>query len=115
VGASSGILTGVVTAAKVGTFGAMMALSGIAQLISPTPQMGNYGQLESPAQRTSFLYNGPTNTTQQGGPIPILYGLMRVGSTLVSATVTTEDTNNPAAVNPIPGVSLETIFDGSKG
>lgn len=37
----------------------------------------------------SYLFNGAVNTTQQGQPIPIGYGRMRIGSQVVSASLST--------------------------
>lgn len=39
------------------------------------------------AQNPSFLYNGVVNTVEQGGPVPVTYGLHMQGSTVVSANI----------------------------
>ncbi len=54
--------------------GALMILGGVAALLSPTPD-----------QHNSYLFNGALNTTVQGGPVPVIYGTMMAGSTLISS------------------------------
>jgi predicted phage tail protein len=67
-------------------FGAMLALSGVAQMIASTPKVGNYDDRET--KRTSWLFNGPVNRIEQGGALPVIYGgPIRVGSVLVSAGI----------------------------
>lgn len=80
-------LIGAVTYGRIAMTGAMMALGGVSQLLSPTPKPSNLGGLEAPDQRASFLYNGSVNTVEQGGPVPVVYGRMRVGSTLISGGI----------------------------
>ncbi|NDV19993.1 hypothetical protein GO013_11225 [Pseudodesulfovibrio sp. JC047] len=71
--------------------GAMMAVSGIAQALTPVPKLGSgYGDREDVDERPSFLFTGPKNTTEQGGPVPVVYGRHRVGWTLVSSGVEVE-------------------------
>ena len=42
--------------------------------------------------RPSFIYEGPKNTAAQGGPIPLGYGRMLIGSHVISAGLYAEDT-----------------------
>ena len=73
-----------VTYGAVAALGASLVLAGAAQLLSPTPK-ADYGGREKPDERASFFFNGPVNTIEQGGPVPIVVGRMEVGSVLVSA------------------------------
>lgn len=41
-------------------------------------------------QRKSYLYDRPENVTSVGGPIPLVYGRFRVGSTVISTQVDTD-------------------------
>ncbi len=42
-------------------------------------------------QRASFLFDGPSNTAAEGGVVPVIYGgPVRVGSTLISAGVSSD-------------------------
>lgn len=72
--------------------GVSMALGGVAALITPQvkPPNNSAASFERPEERPSFLYNGPVNTTEQGGPVPIAYGEIRIGSQVISTGLTTE-------------------------
>lgn len=74
----------------IGKIGIAVALGGIAQLLTPEIKSPEAVAFDRPDQRASFLFNGPVNTTAQGGPIPLVYGTMRVGSTVVSASLAVE-------------------------
>lgn len=41
---------------------------------------------DDPTQKSSFLFQGAVNTTAQGGFVPIGYGRLRVGSSVISAS-----------------------------
>lgn len=41
--------------------------------------------------RPSFLFTGVTNNTQQGGPVPLVFGRHLVGSIVISAGLNAED------------------------
>jgi len=71
--------------------GLALALGGVAQMLSPTPQTGDYGERERPDERPSFLFDGPTNTSTQGLPVPVIYGRVKVGSVVASAGMTAEE------------------------
>ncbi len=59
--------------------------------ISPTFEKVNPFANNPVAQRPSFLFNGSTNTSEQGSPVPLVYGQMRTGSVLISVGVQTEN------------------------
>jgi predicted phage tail protein len=66
--------------------GVSLALGGVAQLLAPTPPA-----LEPMETETSYVFDGPVNTTAQGQPVPIGYGRMIVGSAVISAGLTVDD------------------------
>lgn len=74
--------------ADVALFGLSMALQGVAGLLSPVPEIP--GTPEKPDGRPSFLFSGPINTAEQGGPVPLVYGQVRTGSTVISAGLLNE-------------------------
>lgn len=76
---------------SIALFGASLALGGLAQMLTPTPKVGDYSGREAADERPSFLFNGAVNTVEQGGPVPVIYGRMRVGSTVISGGITTEE------------------------
>jgi predicted phage tail protein len=71
--------------------GVALTLGGVSQMLSPTPQTGDYGERERPDERPSFLFDGPTNTSTQGLPVPVIYGRVKVGSVVASAGMTAEE------------------------
>lgn len=70
-------------------FGVGIALSGLAQMMAPSPDAGNPNDAED--EKASFLFNGPVNVSEQGHPIPLVYGRMRTGSVVASAGIIAED------------------------
>jgi len=66
--------------------GAGLVLGGISQLLTPVPKAPPEAQ-----KLQSFSFSGITQTTQQGGPIPIVYGKCFVGSAVLSAGLDTFD------------------------
>lgn len=104
-------IIGSVTAGQIAGFGAMMALSGIAQMISPTPQASPAMNLEAPDARAGFIYNGPANTAEQGGPIALIYGRMIVGSTLVNGSIATDRTDGSVSAG-VTGTTARLPFTG---
>jgi len=81
---------GLVSYQTVAMFGVSLALSGASALLTPTPTIGDYSSREKPEERASFLFNGPVNSSEQGGPVPVVYGQMRTGSVIISGGITTE-------------------------
>lgn len=60
--------------------------AGIINLLSSPPKFADFREIDGATGRTSYLFNGPTNTTREGGPIPIGYGRLLVGSQTISAS-----------------------------
>lgn len=67
--------------------GASMVVGGIAQLIIGTPKLG---EVDTATQQPSYYFNGVENNMRQGGPIPIGYGQMIVGSQVISLAIRTQ-------------------------
>ncbi|MGF7174725.1 TipJ family phage tail tip protein [Azospirillum doebereinerae] len=114
---ASGTVTGLTAYGSIAMMGLSMALSGISQIIAPQP--GVSGSLESADKQQSFLFNGAVNSVEQGGPVPLIYGRMRVGSVVGSAGLTVEQvlpppTDNSAsnASGPIVGLIAPTPLGG---
>lgn len=70
--------------------GSSMIIGGVIQLISGPPTVGDYSERESPSERASFLFKGGVNNIEQGGPVPLVYGEIITGSTVVSASILNE-------------------------
>jgi predicted phage tail protein len=78
--ASAGITYGAVV-----TLGVSMVLAGVSGLLSQAVGTGNAASRTSPLDAPSFLFNGVTNNTQPGSPVPLVYGTFLTGSVLVGA------------------------------
>ena len=90
--ASAGVaLGGFMGIGTVGTMfvglGAAMVLGGIAQAISPAPQVSTtpFERGREAAKLESFTFSGIVNTEKQGLPVPIAYGRLFVGSAVLSS------------------------------
>lgn len=73
----------------VGTLGISLAIGGVAQMAAGTPK--GLGTSERPDNQPSYTFNGPVNTVGQGGPVPLAYGRMIVGSFVISSGIYSED------------------------
>lgn len=71
------------------TAGIGLTLGGVAQMLTGVTSTADYEDSDA-NERSSFLFDGPTNTSTQGLPVPLVYGLMLTGSAVVSAGMTTE-------------------------
>jgi predicted phage tail protein len=71
--------------------GVSMVAGGIAGLLTTTPGMPDPTTQAKPDDRPSFLFNGVVNNSQQGVPVPLIFGRHLVGSIVVSAGLTSED------------------------
>lgn len=92
-----------VTYGSVALFGATMMLSGISQMLSPTPRVN------LPDSKQSYLFSGPVNVTEQGGSVPLVYGRCWVGSTVISSGMDTEQVNT---TQPQPASSVAASVTG---
>lgn len=73
------------------SLGVSLMFSGVSMMLSSNPSSSDdYGNQESPEERASFYFSGPTNTMEQGGVLPLVYGRMIIGSTVVSAGIKVE-------------------------
>lgn len=82
---------GTVGTAVVG-IGASLVLGGVAQMLTPTPQLNSgtsYGQDSDTDPRRSYSFSGVQNTSRQGSPVPVVYGEVIVGSIVISAGTST--------------------------
>ena len=63
--------------------GMSLTLAGITQLITPNTK--------TTSNTPSYFFSGPVNTSEQGAPVPLIYGKCLVGSTVISAKITVDD------------------------
>lgn len=80
-----------VTYGQIVMFGAAMILAGVAGLLTPTPKAPTATDKAAADNRPSFFFNNQTNTSDQGVPVPIVYGSFTVGSIVINAAIDIED------------------------
>jgi predicted phage tail protein len=73
---------------KIGLLGGALILTGIAQLLTPTPRVPQ-GPDKQDDPRKSYSFSGIQNTSRAGTPVPIVYGETLVGSVVISAGIDT--------------------------
>jgi predicted phage tail protein len=79
-----GLVAPIAVSSVLTTIGAGLILGGVAQMISPQPELGfNVGK--EAARLESFTFSGIVNTTKQGLPVPIAYGRVFTGSAVISS------------------------------
>ena len=121
--------TAVLTATTIGTaisaVGASMILGGVANLISPQPELpklgsrrmdgtnfrgpGPQGVTRGTSGQQSYAYTGPDNTVGNGSTIPVVYGRAMVGGHMLAVTVEATDLSDPIAT-AIKAPGPETIL-----
>ncbi len=69
--------------------GLAMVMGGVVQMLSP--QATGLGTGDTGDNGASYNFNGAVNTQAQGNPVPLLYGRMIVGSSVISAGIYAED------------------------
>ncbi len=84
---AAGAITGVNMFALAGKIGMLLVLSGVAGLLTPTPELPE--DADDPIK--SFSFSGVQQTTRSGTAIPIVYGKTLVGSIPVSTKIETID------------------------
>ena len=90
VGITSASASASALAAAAGNLGLALTLGGIAQMITPVPSQPDIG---GPGQG-GFAFSGIENTSQEGVPVPVVYGEMIVGSVVLSTKLTAEKQEN---------------------
>ena len=83
-GAGAGLISGT-AAVALGGIGASLILGGVAQLLSPQPDISALQRGKEAARLESFSFSGIVNTSKQGLPVPLVYGRAFVGSAVLSS------------------------------
>lgn len=64
--------------------GAYAMLTGMSNLLAEPPDFEDFREIQQTNKRESYLFNGPINTYNPGGPVPIGYGRVMVGSLAIA-------------------------------
>ena len=75
-------------ATKIGLFGGGLILSGVAQMLTPVPELSD-SDLDPASNPASF--SGIQNVDRQGVAVPVVYGETLVGSVVISSGINTQD------------------------
>ena len=70
--------------------GIAMVIGGVIQMLTPVPKSPNQQDQATTENKPSYFFNGAFNSTQQGLPVPVVYGQMLVGSSVVAVGTWTE-------------------------
>lgn len=65
-------------------------MAGVAALLVRLPEFENFRNIDKFGNQ-SYLFSGPTNIIGEGGPVPVGYGRMIVGSQVISSAYTIRD------------------------
>ena len=85
---AKGILLGSLNiSALAGKLGMLLVLSGVAGLLTPTPELPD----DESDPIKSFSFSGVQQTTRSGTAIPVVYGKTLVGSIPISTKIETND------------------------
>lgn len=60
-----------------------LVAAGVMNLLTTPPKLEDF---KGPSRRGSYLFDGPENTVGEGGPVPLIYGQLLVGSHTVAQT-----------------------------
>ncbi len=69
-----------------------VAVAVATYFLSRPPSFDDFRQIDQ-AGRTSYLFNGPENVIGEGGPVPVGYGRLIVGSQTISEAFVMRDFN----------------------
>ena len=69
--------------------GAALAIAGVTALSMKPPAFVDDAEIDlgnGAGGARSYLFNGPANTVREGGPVPIGYGRLVVGSQIIQSS-----------------------------
>lgn len=105
-GGASFAATGALSTSVIGgiaiNVGAAMIIGGVTTMLVGAPATG--GPSNGPDNMPNYAFNGPVNTIAQGNSVPVCYGRLIVGSQVVSANLSVEQSTGrvtPPAPGPI--------------
>tara|TARA_A100001201_G_scaffold141698_1_gene137782 strand:+ start:576 stop:1928 length:1353 start_codon:yes stop_codon:yes gene_type:complete len=112
IAGTGGILTASMSIA-LGTIGTGLVLQGVANLLSPQPEIpslndqnktapgqntnatGPQGVSRATSGQQSYAFSGPANTVGVGATVPLVYGKLLIGSHLISSRVEVSSESDP--------------------
>ena len=64
--------------------GAYAMLTGMSNLLAEPPDFEDFREIQQTHKKESYLFSGPINTYNPGGPVPVGYGRVMVGSLAIA-------------------------------
>lgn len=80
------MIAGATSALAVG-IGAVILGIGLQMTLAPKPKSSERAEATISARNESFAFSSKANLTQQGSPVPVGYGRLRIGSSVIQTTV----------------------------
>lgn len=88
-----GVILSIYTFATIGILvilaGIGLIAAGVINLLAKPPKEPEIGA----RQKQSFLFSGPVNIANEGGPVPVGYGRLIIGSTVITASYEIKEFN----------------------
>jgi predicted phage tail protein len=85
-GAKGGMGATILSGALIGA-GIGLAVTGITLLMMSPPKFDDFRKIQEDGSKPNYLFDGPSNILGEGGPVPIGYGKMKIGSQTVEVSV----------------------------
>ena len=86
---------GLAKASAMAQFGLMagltLAAGGISMMLAKPPKFDDFREIEQTKKATSYLFGGPVNTANEGGPVPVGYGRLIAGSQIIQSSLNTRE------------------------
>ena len=64
-----------------------LAVTGITLLMMSPPKFDDFRKIDGGGGKPSYLFDGPSNILGEGGPVPVGYGRMKIGSQTVELSM----------------------------
>ena len=64
-----------------------LAVTGITLLMMSPPKFDDFRKIDGGGGKPSYLFDGPSNVLGEGGPVPVGYGRMKIGSQTVEISM----------------------------
>ena len=71
--------------------GLFAVITGLSNLLAEPPDFEDFREIDAVNKRESYLFNGAVNTYNPGGPVPVGYGRLLVGSATIGFSQENED------------------------
>jgi predicted phage tail protein len=86
MGAGGAATLGGIAASTLVSVGIGIAMMGLQMMLAPKPKMERPSADVNSAKQ-SFIFSSKANVVEQGIPVPVGYGRLRVGSAVIQSTI----------------------------